>query len=235
MRRTRFVDELIQDAHYACRSLLKHPSFVVVTVLSLALGIGANSAIFSLLNKVLLESLPVARPDQLVILNPQGIRNGWIDDDFTWSYPAFLGLQKSQQVFTDMFAERTSTVNFSIDNATQRATESIVSGNYFQVLGVRALLGRILSTEDDRQRDAHSVAVLTYGFWMDQLGGRRDIVGHAIRLNGHPFTVVGVTEKGFNGLEVGGTVDIIVPISMLGQVTTYGAALDRRSAYIFNL
>jgi len=235
MRRTQFIEQLLRDVRYAWRSLLKNPAFAAVTLLSLALGIGANTAMFSLVDKVLLESLPVERPRELVILNPEGIRNGWVACQRCWSYPAYAGLRDQQQVFTGLLAERPETVNFAIDGATRRVTETIVSGNYFEVLGVRPLIGRVLSPEDDRVRGGHPVAVLTHGFWVEQLGGRSDIVGKTVRLNGYPFTVVGISERGFNGLNVGGSIDVIVPAAMLAQVVTYGAALDSRSAHIFNL
>lgn len=234
MSRTRFIDEFFQDIRYAWRSLLKSPGFAAVTLLSLALGMGANTAIFSLVDKLLLESLPVERPRELVMLDHEGMRSGWVDGPMTWSYPAYLGLRDARQVFTGVLAQRTESVNFGIDGLTQRATKSVVSGNYFEVLGVRPLWGRVLSAEDDRVRDGHPVAVLSHGFWVERLGSRPDIVGQTIRLNGYPFTVVGVSEKGFNGLEIGGTVDVIVPLAMLRQVATYDA-LDTRSAYILQV
>jgi putative ABC transport system permease protein len=235
MRRTQFVEQLLRDVRYAWRSLGKSPGFVAVTLLSLALGIGANTAIFSLIDKLLLESLPVERPRELVMLNPQGMRGGWTAGRMTWSYPAYAGIRDQQRVFTGVLAERTDTVNFSIDGSTQRATETIVSGNYFDVLGVRPLIGRVLSPADDRTRGGHPVVVLSHGFWVEQLGGSADIVGHSIRLNGYPFTVVGVSEKGFNGLEIGGSIDVMVPAAMLGQVVTYSDALDSRDDNIFNV
>jgi predicted permease len=229
------MTNLWQDLRYGARMLWKNPGLTSIAVATLSLGIGANTAIFSFMDKLLLESLPVERPRELVMLRPDGIRNGWVAGRMTWSYPAYAGMRERQQVFTGVLAERTASVNFTIDGATQRATESIVSGNYFEVLGVRALLGRVLSAEDDRIQGGHPVAILSHGFWVERLGSRPDIVGQTIRLNGHPFTVVGVSEKGFNGLEVGGSVDAFVPVTMLRQVVTYGDALDSRSSYIFQI
>jgi predicted permease len=226
---------LWQDLRYGARMLWRNPGLTSIAVATLALGIGANTAIFSIVDKLLLESLPVERPRELVMLRPNGIRNGWVAGSMTWSYPAYAGMRERQQVFTGVLAERTASVNFTIDGTTQRATESIVSGNYFEVLGVRALLGRVLSAEDDRIQGGHPVAVLSHGFWVERLGSRPEIVGQTIRLNGHPFTVVGVSEKGFNGLEVGGSVDAFVPVTMLRQVVTYGDAIDSRSSYIFQI
>jgi predicted permease len=230
-----WLEQALQDIRYALRTLARNPGFTTVVIVTLALGIGANTAIFGLVNKVLIDSLPIARPHELVLFHPQGIRNGWTAGDMTLSYPSYLGFCDRQQVFTGVLAERTDTVNFRIDGATQRATETIVSGNYFEVLGVSPFIGRVLTPEDDREPGGHPVAVLSHGFWVEKLGGRRDIVGQTIRLNGFPFTVVGVSEKGFNGLEVGRSIDVVVPASMLAQVVTYGKALTTRIAYIFNV
>jgi predicted permease len=227
------MNSLWQDLRYGARTLLKNPGFSLIAVLTLALGIGANTAIFSLMDKLMLESLPVERPRELVMLNPQGIRSGWTAGDMTWSYPAFAGIREQQQVFSGVLAERADTVNLMIDGATERATENIVSGDYFETLGVRAQLGRVFTREDERVRDGSPVAVISHGYWVERLGSRPDIVGQTIRLNGNPFTVIGVCEKGFNGLEIGGEVDLFVPISMLRQVATYGKALDSRTSYIF--
>jgi predicted permease len=235
MRRTQFVEQFLRDIAYAWRSILKSPAFAAVTLLSLALGIGANTAIFSLVDKLLLESLPVEKPRELVLVHPEGLRSGWVGSRSNWSYPAYAGIRDQHQVFTGMLLDRIESANLSINGVTQRVNESIVSGNYFEVLGVRAMLGRVLSPADDRVPGDHPVAVLTHGFWIERFGGRPDILGQTVRINGYPFSVVGVSEPGFNGLEVGGTVDVIVPVSMLRQVTTYGQVLESRTAYIFNV
>src|SRR5262249_30583439 len=131
--------------------------------------------------------------------------------------------------------ERTEAVNLAYAGTTERATESIVSGNYFEVLGVRPLLGRLFFAEDDRSRGGHPGVVLSYGFLVERCGARPGLVGPTNPLNKFAFTVIGVSEKGFSGLEVGGSIDVFVPVAMLGEVTTYGQALDTRSAYIFNV
>lgn len=224
-----------QDIRYASRRLMGQPGFTIVMVLTLALGIGANTAIFSIIDTLLFESLPVDHPRELVLLNPTGLRNGWQTGDMSWSYPAYRGIRDAQRVFSGLIAERTDTVNLTIDAATQRATASIVSGNYFDVLGIRPLKGRLLSDADDRTRSGHPVVVLSYGFWIERFGMEPDIVGRDLRIGGHPFTVIGIADKHFNGLEVGGTVDLFLPSTMLPDVVTYRGALDDRRAYIFNL
>ena len=227
--------DLWQDVRYATRRLAALPGFTIVVVLTLALGIGANTAIFSIVDALLLDSLPVDHPRELVLLNPAGVRNGWTAGSRTWSYPAYRGVRDGQRVFTGLIAERTDTVNLTIDGATERAIASIVSGNYFEVLGVRPLRGRLLSDADDRIRNGHPVVVLSYGFWVERLGMRPDVIGRDVRIGGHPFTVIGIAEKRFNGLEVGGAVDLFVPAMMLPEVVTYAGALDNRSAYIFHV
>jgi predicted permease len=229
------VADLWLDVRYACRRLLAQPLFTAVVVLTLALGIGANTAIFSIIDTLLLESLPVDRPRELVLLNPDGLRNGWTTGNLTWSYPAYRGLRDAQRVFSGLIAERTDGVNLTIDGATERATASIVSGNYFDVLGVRPVIGRLLSETDDRTRGGHPVVVLSYGFWVERFAMRPEIVGRDVRIGGHPFSVVGIADRHFNGLEVGGTVDLFVPAMMLPQVVNYRGALDSRTAYIFNV
>ena len=229
------VGTFLSDLRYAARGLRAAPGFTAITVLTLALGIGANTAIFSIIDKLLLESLPVERPRELVLLTPTGMRNGWTAGSRTWSHPAYRGLRDGQRVFTDLIAERTDAVNMTVDGVTERVTASIVSGNYFEMLGVRALMGRLLSDEDDRIRSGHPAVVLSHGFWVERFGSRPEIVGQALRVGRTSFTVIGISEKGFNGLEVGGSVDIFVPTMMLPDIVTYAGALEARSAHIFLL
>ena len=229
------VADLWLDVRYACRRLIAQPGFTIVVVLTLALGIGANTAIFSVIDTLLLESLPVDRPRELVLLHPDGLRAGWTTGNLTWSYPAYRGIRDAQRVFSGLIAERTEGVNLTMDGVTRRATASIVSGNYFDVLGVRPELGRLLSEADDRTRDGHPVVVLSYGFWVERFGLRPEIVGRDVSIGGHPFTVIGIADRRFNGLEVGGTVDLFVPTMMLPEVVTYRGALDARTSYIFNV
>jgi predicted permease len=234
-RHTQAIEHFFRDVRYALRSLARSPAFATIAIVSLAAGMGANTAIFSIVDKLLLESLPVRNPRELVLLNPAGLRNGWTAGSRTWSYQAYRGLGERQRVFTGLIAERTDAVNLTVDGATQRAVASVVSGNYFDVLGVRALQGRLLGDDDDRVRSGHPVVVLSHGFWVERLGSRSDIVGGTLRVGGHPFTVIGITERGFNGLEVGGSVDLFVPTMMLPEVVTYTKALDERTAYIFQV
>ncbi len=235
MRKARLVEQFLQDVRYGLRSLARSPAFTAVTVLSLALGIGANTAIFSLMDKLLLEPLPVENPRELVLLNPLGLQMGWTEGPMMWSYRAYMGIRDAQRVFTGVLAERAERVNLTVDTTTQLAAARIVSGNYFAVLGVHPTLGRIFSDADDRVRGGHPLAVISHGFWVEQFGSRPDVLGRTILINRHPFTVIGVSEKGFSGLEIGRTVDVFVPAAMLREATTYGDALDARTAYIWQV
>jgi hypothetical protein len=141
-RHTQVIEHFFRDVRYALRSLARSPAFAIIAIVSLAAGMGANTAIFSIVDKLLLESLPVRNPRELVLLNPAGLRNGWTAGSRTWSYQAYRGLRERQRLFTGLIAERTDAVNLTVDGATQRAVASVVSGNYFDVLGVRALQGR---------------------------------------------------------------------------------------------
>lgn len=235
VRRANWLEQFLQDLRYGVRTLRRSPALATIAVLSLGLGAGANTAIFSLIDKLLLESLPVERPRELAILAPRGPRPGWTPGTNTWSYRQYRALVAGQQVFSGLLASRTDTLNFGIDNGTRRAVVTVVSGNYFQVLGLRAAAGRLLTPEDDQRPGGHPVAVITHGFWVDALGARPDVVGQVVQLNKNPFTVAGVIESGFNGLEVGGTADVFVTASMLAQATGYGGALDSRTAFIWQL
>jgi putative ABC transport system permease protein len=234
-RGTQVIEQFLQDLRFGVRSLTRNPGFATAALVSLTLGIGANTAIFSIVDTLLLDSLPVERPRELCLLNPAGMRNGWTAGSRTWSYQAFSGIRDRQRVFSGLIAERTDAVNLTIDGATRRAIASIITGNYFDVLGVRPLKGRLLSDSDDRMRSGHPVVVLSYGFWVERLGMRPDIIGRDVRIGRQTFTVVGITEKRFNGLEIGGAIDVFVPAMMLPDVVTYGTALDVRNAYIFNV
>lgn len=203
------MDGLVQDLRYALRQMRKSPAFTVVAVLSLALGIGMNTAMFTLLNAVLLEKLPVASPEELVLLAEQvGSRQV-----FSFSSPAFRGLAKSNAL-TGMAAFRPWRIRTEVRGETQLSNGQLVSGNYFSLLGVNAFIGRTLMPEDDRVPGAGSVAVLSYGYWRSIFGADAGIIGQTIQLQGYPFTVVGVTDPKFSGLEPGKEVDISVPLTM---------------------
>ena len=199
------------DFQYAVRRLRKNPGFASVVVISLALGIGANTAIFTLIDAVLLRSLPVAAPEQLYFVprhQPAGTTYGFSSKDFRQ-------LQAVNPVFSDVAAYAPTRLNVSLEGGIEPTVEGLlVSGSFFSVLGVNAIAGRTIGPHDDRNPNGHPVAVLSYNYWKRRFGLDRSIVGRTISLSAAPFTVVGVAPPGFFGLEVGREADIFVPLMM---------------------
>jgi predicted permease len=196
-----------QDLRYAFRMLRRQPAFTAAAVLTLALGIGANTAIFSLANATLFSRLPVADRASLYY-----VHNGPVG--FAFSYPAYVALRDNSRAFRDVAAWGTITASLNDEGATDLISGAIVSGNLFEVLGVAAERGRPLSAADDARPGAHPVAVISHRLWRTRFHGRDDIVNHTIRLNGRPFTIVGVAPEGFDGPEVGSVRDLYVPMMM---------------------
>jgi macrolide transport system ATP-binding/permease protein len=200
MRRVSLIEDLMQDVRYGLRTLRKSPGFTAVAALSLALGIGANTAIFSLVDAVLLKLLPVKNPEQLVALeafNQRGERRNF-------SYLMFEQLRDLPQVFTGVFAAADGTSRMEMADPesagqTEQAEVQLVSGEYFRVLGVNAVIGRTLTAEDNRTPGAHPVAVLSYGFWQRRFAGDVSVIGKGITLKAQPFTIIGVTPPAFFG------------------------------------
>ena len=201
------LEAVMQDLRYAVRYLAKSPGFTVAAVLSLALGIGANTAIFSMVNATLIRRLPVERSSELVSVgspSPSGV----------FSYPSFDDLRRTNTSLADLAAFAGITVSMSDDDATDLTNGIIVTGNYFGVLGVKAERGRVFSPDDDRTPGAHSVIVISGRLWKQRFGKRSDIVGLGIRLNGQPFTIIGVTPSEFQGTQPGAVGDFFVPMMM---------------------
>lgn len=213
---------LLQDARFALRMLRKSPAFTTVAVLTLALGIGANTAIFSLVNAVMLKMLPVKDPGQLVVIgDPTDVHHRSMGDPQVtlFSYPLYRDLNATNQVFSGMLASGEAhslpiTSGDSQGEISTNATGVLVSGNYFSTLGVTALYGRVLTPDDDTAPGAHPVAVVSYSFWRNNLGQNTNAVGRVIRINDNPFTIVGVAPPGFFGDTVGDQQDFWVPVTM---------------------
>jgi predicted permease len=204
---------MINDIRYALRMLAKNPAFAGVVVLTLALGIGANAAIFSLLDKVLLQTLPVANPDQLVVLSTYDPRNGpGIDSSF--SYPMYQDLRDRNSVFSGVIARGGTQMNVSFGDQTERVSGELVSGNFFEVLGVRPWAGRLFTQDDDRTPRAHPVAVLSYAFWQRRFAKDPNLIGKTILVNEQPVTVLGVTPPSFFGVDLSNNPDVRVPLMM---------------------
>ena len=242
---------LMQDLKYGLRMLLKSPGFAVVVVLSLGLGIGANTAIFTLIDAVMLKTLPVENPEQLALFfdgSDEGTRisRGGMGTGERWryySYPLYEYLRDHNQFFQGICAFRLGEDRLSVSvqgarassaQSTQKATGHLVSGNYFSVLGVNAILGRTLSPEDDRP-GARPAAVISYGYWKSEFGGDPSAVGKVADLNGTPFTIVGVTPPEFFGERVRKSPDFWLPIATQPQVMLHDSYLNDSGVYWLNL
>ena len=219
-----FLETFAQDTRYALRSLRANPGFAATAVLSLALGIGANTAIFSILNAVMLRSLPVEDPQRLVqIDSPQG--GGYFTN------PIWEQVRDHQQAFSGTLAFSTDRFDLAAGGESHFVEGLWASGDFFRVLGVPALRGRVFATADDVHGGGHAgpVAVISYAFWKRHYAGDPDVVGKTIRLNRHPFTIVGVTPPWFTGLDVDKAYDVAIPIGCEPILHTDQSALEARS------
>ncbi len=218
---------LLQDIRYGWRQLLKHPGFTALAILSMALGIGANTAIFSLVDTVLLRPLPVREPAQLIAVDGQ-LRNG---TEFTLqSYPNYKDYRDRNTVFSGLLAYRFVVASLSHGGVNERAWGYVVSGNYFDVLGVKPALGRGFLPEEDATPGSHPVAILSHACWQKRFAGNPSIIGQTILLNTHRFTIVGVAPAGFVGTEVAFAPEFWAPMMMAKQIEPGSEWLDRRES-----
>ncbi len=222
----------------AFRALAKAPVITAVAVLSLALGIGANAAIFSLFHQMLLRSLPVQDPGRLVNLANPGPKPGSQSCnqaggcDAVFSYPMFRDLEgRAQAGFAGIAAHRLFGANLAYRGRTENGEGMLVSGSYFPLLGVRPALGRLLGPEDDRTIGGHFVAVLSHHYWADRLGSDPGVLNQSVVINGHPMTIVGVAARGFEGTTLGGRPDVFVPLDMAGEMSEWLGGFDDRRRY----
>ena len=227
-----------QDLKLALRVFWKQPAFAAIVVLTLALGSGANTAIFTLLDQVMLRALPVERPERLVVLHAPGPFSGWSevnsDTVIPMSHPMFEGLRDRTPAFAGVLAHAPASVHLTLSGGTERVNGDMVSGGFFQVLGLRAVHGRLFTPDDDRVPSAHPVVVLGHGLFERSFGGDPAAVGRTLNINNHPMTIVGVAPVGFGGVEVGSAVDIYVPLAMQQELQpTWGKRLgDWRSRWL---
>ncbi|MEJ2539124.1 MAG: ABC transporter permease [Gemmatimonadota bacterium] len=222
----------------AIRTLFRSPFLTVVAILSLALGIGANSAIFSFFDQFLLQALPVPEPHRLANLSAPGEKPGSQSCstagscDEVFSYPMFRDLEAGETGFSGIAAHRGFGANLALDGTTVSGTGVLVSGSYFPTLGVQPAMGRLLGSDDDQEFGEHSVAVLSYRYWQDDLGGDPSVLNRTVVVNGTSFTVVGVAPRGFKGTTMGFDPDVFVPLTMSGVLEPqYLSYLDNRRAY----
>ena len=222
-----FVSSLVRDLKFAIRQMRQTPIVSGVALLSLALGIGANVAIFSLVNALILKPLPVYEPDRLVIMGFEGVRG----PNTSLTNPQWEYVRDHQQVLVGVAAYGNPRFNLNARGETRNAQGLFVSGRFFDTLGVTAAIGRLFTAEDDRRGGGpHGpVAVLSYGFWQREYGGHADVIGKTIHLDGHPFTIIGVSQRDFRGVQIGRAFDVAAPLGTEPIVRGLESSLDRRS------
>jgi len=211
---------LLQDIRYALRQLRKSPAFTLTVIATLALGIGANAAVFTMFDQVLLRMLPVERPKELVRFNWTGGFSGSAssfggsEHDF-FSYPMYKDLRDQSQAFAGVLAADRASVGVSWRNQAESKEAEVVSGNYFQVLGLRAAVGRLLSPQDDTAKNSNPVVVLSYDYWRTRFAASPDVVGQSVLVNGHSFTILGVAPQNFDSAIGGYRPGVFIPMSMV--------------------
>jgi predicted permease len=234
------IDSVVQDVRYSVRSLLRRPLVTAVTVLSLALGIGVNSAIFSVFDHVILRRLPVPAADEIVLITSPGRRPGGAStsgagrSDAVFSYAMFRDLERlSDTGLSSIAAHRDFSANLAYQGATVNGEGLLVSGAYFRVLGLTPALGRLLGAEDDRVPNAHPVAVLSHGYWSSRFGASARVVGETLVINGQPMTIVGVAPDGFTGITTLESPQVFVPLAMTDRLAPGPSRESRRDNWLY--
>jgi predicted permease len=230
------MEMLWQDIRYGFRMLTKDAALTVVAVLTLGLGIGANSGIFSVMSQVLLQRLPVPHPEQLVLLYAPGLRRGHVSSDEgdgseSFSYPMYQDLRDRTEVFAGLAAKADFPVSLTYQGNTERAESDIVSGNYFATLGVRPTLGRLLLPSDTVAQGGNNVVVLGNGYWKKRFGADPKILNQSLAVNNQLMTVVGVVQPGFDGIQLGRVPDVYLPITMKPLITPGWNGLNDHKDY----
>jgi len=235
------MNTLFQDVRYALRQLRKSPGFTLTVIVTLALGIGANAAVFTLFDRVLLRMLPVERPNDLVRFDWTGAFSGSMssfggDSRNYFSYPMYKDLRDQNHVFQGVLAADKASVGVSWHDQAENEDAEIVSGNYFQLLSLKPSLGRLLTPQDDTQKDANPVVVLSYTYWKTHFAGGHDVTGQTVLINGHPFTILGVAPENFDSAIGGYKPGVFIPISMvdiaLPWMSTRESLTNHQSAWL---
>jgi predicted permease len=231
---TRWLQDFVYDLRFSARSFLRSPSFTATAVLSLALGIGATTAIYSLVDQVVLRALPINHPERLVLIDWNGFQFAeTFGSSNVMSYPICRDLQQQTRFFDGVFCRAATTINLSTAGDPTPTAAELVSGTYFSVLGVRPALGRLLTVDDDQAPGSSPVVVLSYDFWKNQLGSAPDIVGRKVLVNRYPMTVVGVAAATFRGIDVGEIPSLWIPAVMSAQAMPgFKTMLDRRTRWM---
>lgn len=230
------MTSLLPDFRFALRAIRRSPLFASVAILSLALGIGANTAIFTIFDQLLLRRLPIRDPESIVMLYQKGPHNGSNMGPRMQSYPMYRDLQQKGAPLSEVICRRLISASLSASNQTERVEAELVSGNYFTMLGVRAAAGRVFnSKEDDQVYQGHPVVVLSYDYWASRFNRDRRVIGQKVLINNYPMTVVGVSAQGFSGLDPAVAPQIRVPILMkpvLAPEWPWLEVEDRRTRWV---
>ena len=234
------MQTLWQDIRYGLRMLGKNPGFTAVAVLTLALGIGANTGIFSVLRQVLLQRLPVPHPEELVLLYAPGLRHGHISSDEVdgseaFTYPMYADLRDQNKVFSGLAAKANFPVSVALQGQTERASAELVSGNYFDALGVHPSIGRLFTPSDTANAGGNSVVALSNGYWKKRFGGDPAILNQSVLVNNQVMTIVGVLQPGFDGVQLGLVPDVYIPITMKQVITPGWNGLNDHKDYWIKL
>ena len=226
------MSQLLLDFRYAVRSLRNAPLFTAIAILSMALGIAANTAVFTLVDQVILRKLPVTDPGELVQVHARGTENNGVmmGDGTELSYAMYRDLEKNNEVFTGMFCRMPTSLHVGYGGRTEQVIGELVSGTFFPELGIRPVAGRLFTTAEDKSPGGHPVAVLGFRYWQTKFNGDAAIVGRTIHVNNQPLEIVGVVQPGFAGLDIGQPTQVYVPITMQPRMGPAWLKLDDRRA-----
>ena len=234
------IENLMQDVRYAFRQLRKSPGFAATAIITLALTIGANTAIYTVFDQVLLRRLPVRDPKSLVVLQYKGSHTGWTnnhggDSSAYFSYPMYRDLRDRNSVFDGLIASEITQVGVLWHGQSELANAELVTGNYFDVLGVKPAIGRMFVQADDVVMNGNPLVVLSYGYWQRRFGLDPKVVNETISINGHPFTVIGVAAPGFQSMQTGYVPAVYTPMTMAPQVMPGFDQFENRRAIWLNI
>jgi predicted permease len=228
------MNPMLQNIRYALRQLRKSPAFTLTVIVTLALGIGANAAVFTLFDQALLRMLPVEKPKELVRFEWNGAFSGSMSSfggdtenhHNYFSYPMYKDLRDHNQVFSDILASDKTNVGVSWHNQAENQDAEVVTGNYFQMLGLKPAAGRLLAPQDDTAKNANPVLVLSYNYWKARFGASPGVVGQTVLINGHSFAILGVAPPNFDSAIGGYKPGVFVPISMVEIAMPWMAPRD---------
>jgi predicted permease len=227
------MKHLAQDVQFALRTLRKSPVFMAVAIASLALGIGANTAIFSLVDQLILRLLPIRDPRSVVLLAGRGNHYGGNNGRNALSYPMYQNFRDKNAVFSEMMCRYSLNLTVGAASHTQVVNGEFVSGNYFHLLGIGPAIGRVFTAEDDLYAGAHPYAVLSYAYWQSNFAGDPHVVGQTILVNNHTLTIVGVSQRGFDGVEPGLPNQIRIPVTMAPTIRpSFDDMYNRRQRWV---